>query len=236
MGIKHATQTSRGNNPNKDVSATAWEEAHIIEDESISEAKLILADNTTNNVSITKHGLVPRAPNITTKFLRGDGTWDTVVHTHVEADVTDLDHDAGKIVTKTVDDAAIANDKILVYKTATDNFVFEAQASGGGVSSVGEYGDGTTLTGDVKLEEGTNVTITRSDPHNSLIIAASGGSGEPHNTEDYLVFMETAVWKARNGNNGNIDYSNALIEEVLQDIMGALTGTYPHLIVIKGNV
>lgn len=32
-------------------------------------------DNTDLDVSITKHGLTPKAPNDTTKFLRGDGTW-----------------------------------------------------------------------------------------------------------------------------------------------------------------
>lgn len=36
-----------------------------------------LADNTTADVSTTKHGLVPKAPNDTTKYLRGDGTWAT---------------------------------------------------------------------------------------------------------------------------------------------------------------
>jgi microcystin-dependent protein len=35
-------------------------------------------DNTDLNVSITKHGLTPKAPNDTNKFLRGDGTWDIV--------------------------------------------------------------------------------------------------------------------------------------------------------------
>lgn len=41
----------------------------------IVEADITLADNTTNDVSTTKHGFVPKAPNDTTKFLRGDGTW-----------------------------------------------------------------------------------------------------------------------------------------------------------------
>jgi parallel beta-helix repeat protein len=41
----------------------------------LSEAALSLSDVTTNNVSITKHGFAPKAPNDTTKFLRGDGTW-----------------------------------------------------------------------------------------------------------------------------------------------------------------
>jgi sorbitol-specific phosphotransferase system component IIA len=42
------------------------------------ESGLTLSDNTTNDVSTTKHGFVPKAPNDTTKFLRGDGTWSVV--------------------------------------------------------------------------------------------------------------------------------------------------------------
>lgn len=42
------------------------------------ESGLTLSDNTTNDVTTTKHGFVPKAPNDTTKFLRGDGTWDVV--------------------------------------------------------------------------------------------------------------------------------------------------------------
>jgi hypothetical protein len=41
----------------------------------VTEAMQVLANNTTNDVSITKHGYVPIAPNDATKFLRGDGTW-----------------------------------------------------------------------------------------------------------------------------------------------------------------
>jgi hypothetical protein len=40
--------------------------------------------------------------------------------------------DASKIQGHTVDEAAIANDKILVYKSASGTFVFEAQSGGGG--------------------------------------------------------------------------------------------------------
>ena len=45
------------------------------------ESGLTLSDNTTNDVSITKHGFVPKAPNDTTKFLRGDGTWNVPTFT-----------------------------------------------------------------------------------------------------------------------------------------------------------
>lgn len=47
----------------------------VIEELTVDEVLAFLADNTSNDVSISKHGLVPKAPNDTTKFLRGDGTW-----------------------------------------------------------------------------------------------------------------------------------------------------------------
>ena len=41
----------------------------------IVEAALTLADNTTGDVSATKHGFCPKHPNSTSQFLRGDGAW-----------------------------------------------------------------------------------------------------------------------------------------------------------------
>lgn len=41
----------------------------------IVEAAITLADNVTNNVGTAKHGFCPKAPNDTTKFLRGDASW-----------------------------------------------------------------------------------------------------------------------------------------------------------------
>ena len=46
-------------------------------DQIISDATLTTSDITTNDVSTTKHGFVPKAPNNTTQYLRGDGTWAT---------------------------------------------------------------------------------------------------------------------------------------------------------------
>jgi hypothetical protein len=48
-----------------------------VKDNSITEAKQILADNTTNNVSTSKHGYAPKLPNDATKFLDGTGTYST---------------------------------------------------------------------------------------------------------------------------------------------------------------
>lgn len=41
----------------------------------VTEAKQVLADNTTNDVSTTKHGYVPKGTNTGWKFLKDDGTW-----------------------------------------------------------------------------------------------------------------------------------------------------------------
>lgn len=43
----------------------------------VTDASIVLTDVTTNDVSTSKHGFAPKAPNDTTKFLRGDGTWAT---------------------------------------------------------------------------------------------------------------------------------------------------------------
>ena len=43
----------------------------------VTEAMQVLADNTTNDVSSAKHGYVPKVPNNTTTFLRGDATFAT---------------------------------------------------------------------------------------------------------------------------------------------------------------
>jgi len=44
----------------------------------LDESSLALTDIATNNVSTSKHGFVPKAPNSTSQFLRGDGNWGTV--------------------------------------------------------------------------------------------------------------------------------------------------------------
>jgi hypothetical protein len=46
-----------------------------VKDNSITETKQLLADNTTNDVSTSKHGYAPKLPNDATKFLNGTGTY-----------------------------------------------------------------------------------------------------------------------------------------------------------------
>lgn len=44
---------------------------------SVHDSDLSLSDILTNNVSITKHGFAPKAPNDATKYLDGTGAWST---------------------------------------------------------------------------------------------------------------------------------------------------------------
>jgi len=46
-------------------------------DQTISDATISTTDITTNNVSITKHGFAPKAPNIATQYLDGTGAYST---------------------------------------------------------------------------------------------------------------------------------------------------------------
>ena len=43
-----------------------------------TDANISMSDITTNDVSITKHGFVPKAPNDSTKYLNGLGAWATI--------------------------------------------------------------------------------------------------------------------------------------------------------------
>lgn len=65
--------------------STAWTSLAYV----VTDAKMVTSDITTNDVSPSKHGFVPKAPNDTSKFLRGDGTWAAVggVTTVIATDV-----------------------------------------------------------------------------------------------------------------------------------------------------
>jgi len=81
-------------------------------------------------------------------------------HTHVEADITNLLHDALKIKGKTVDDSAIADNRILVYKTATQTLVYEDKPSGGGAAAGWQNCICYPWAGVVVLDEDPDLTYT----------------------------------------------------------------------------
>ena len=78
----------------------------------VSESEQVLADNTTANVSTSKHGYAPKSPNDATKFLDGTGAYDTVKDADlVTTDVTTNDADNTKhgFLPKTIPGTATAS-------------------------------------------------------------------------------------------------------------------------------
>lgn len=64
-----------------DITVSSSGASWSIDSGAVIESKIGLSDNTTNDVSTAKHGFTPKAPNDTTKFLRGDATWAAPIST-----------------------------------------------------------------------------------------------------------------------------------------------------------
>jgi len=103
----------------------------------ISDATINTSDITTNDVSITKHGFAPKAPNDTTKFLRGDATW-----------VAPTSAAFGTSVAKSVD---------TIYTAATDGFVTSRYTNAtGAAGGVYGYTDAETDPATILVQSITN--------------------------------------------------------------------------------
>jgi len=82
--IEYAKLNLTGGIVNADISgsaAIAYSKLNLAS--SIVEADLNLSDNTTGDVSTSKHGFVPKLPNNTTTFLRADGIFAAPVSSSV---------------------------------------------------------------------------------------------------------------------------------------------------------
>jgi hypothetical protein len=88
------------------------------------------------------------------------------VHTHVEADITDLDHDALKIMGVPVDDSEIDDGKVLVYDSTTGELQYEyiAEATGLTISAEWKFSTNTADSdpgnGNFRLNNATQASST----------------------------------------------------------------------------
>ncbi len=158
-------------------------EAHTLE--SHSEKKLDQLDEKTPDTGVTvdscliKDGKVADSNllegstksqvQIHTPALHGnevhDPDFSAVGHTHTESEIIDLDHNAQKIKGKTVDDAAIGDGKVLVYRTTGDKLQYEEQAGGGGADEKVKVTSNDSVAEYLKekLSAGVGIALTEQD-------------------------------------------------------------------------
>ncbi|GAH86185.1 unnamed protein product, partial [marine sediment metagenome] len=85
------------------------------------------------------------------------------IHTHVEANITDLIHDAQKVKGVIIDDTDIADQKVLAYDSGTERIVYiEPAPSGAAIASI-QYADIAMSSSQAEKDETiTEVDVTKS--------------------------------------------------------------------------
>jgi hypothetical protein len=156
-----------------------------------------LADNTTSDVSTSKHGLTPKAPNDTAKYLRGDGAWATMpyiikggISVTAPADATTYYGADGTANTTLETNSRIY---IAIAGTITAAYI-NAGASG-------TVGTNETSTLSVRLNNTTDTTLSSAIVLSSGAVAYSNtGLSIPVVVGDFIdVKIVTATWATNPG-------------------------------------
>lgn len=136
----------------------------------VTDALLSTSDITTNNVSTTKHGFAPKAPNDATKFLNGVGAWAVpsgggsgyTVEIITGGDATDA---GGSSTSRKV---AVGSTAVVLLAgntnvlRSTDGTTWSAVAHGASAHSI----DGNPNTGVIAINQSTSATVVRRSTDN----------------------------------------------------------------------
>jgi hypothetical protein len=137
----------------------------------LPEAGLTLSDNTTNDVSITKHGFAPKAPNDTTKFLRGDATW-----------AVPNNNEGWSIIVKSANqdvtnNATLQDDTDLQFSVvAGGHYMVSMNLTTSANNSTGDYKWGFIVSSGTMKGYGTIQSINTTSAVQNLIITANSTS------------------------------------------------------------
>jgi hypothetical protein len=139
----------------------------------VTEADQTLADNTTNNVSTTKHGYAPKAPNDATKYLDGTGAYSVPAGSGGVSDGDKGDITvSGSGATWTIDNNTISDAKL--RQSAGLSIIGRSANSTGNVADITAASDGQVMR-----RSGTAIGFGAVDLTNAAAAVAATGSWTP---------------------------------------------------------
>jgi len=182
MAITHSFVSGKGDDPDATlVDGTAWDAAHSVSADTVTEAMLSTADNTTKNASASKHGFLAKLSGSSTDYVGGDNACHALPgEAGVFINVTDAAYGAtGDGVTDDYDAIILAFDTAVYSGTVVDT----TQDTSGGVfnnttdplSDITISSHGCVIGDFIKIEDEV-MCVTRVDS-SSVVHLRRGAAG-----------------------------------------------------------
>jgi len=132
-------------------------------------------------------------------------------HNHTESQISDLDHDALKIKGVIINDAAIADQKVLAYDSGTQRIIYIEQAPSGAVIESIQMGEISLTSGNAS----NTATITEVDLDKSVLLhlgQRTGAAALNHYSVMLALTDATTVTATRGGTDQTTVVRFAVIE------------------------
>jgi len=124
----------------------------------VTEAMQVLADNTTNDVSTSAHGYVPKVPNNTTTFLRGDASFAVPVAGGIEfikaEEITLTSNSESELATNTFSASDLDNADFLICLITSED-----SAASNSINIKMKFDDSTNTLTSASLNSGEGGAI-----------------------------------------------------------------------------
>jgi len=240
------SDTNAGTDPTADLE----EETHASEHQSGGTDEIKLDDlgapddNTDLNVSITKHGLTPKAPNDASKFLDGTGSWSTPSGSG-SAITLDLGDDGGDDSTDLTEIATSGDTNNIITMPSADKAHID-MGQNWPTSDTANSGDSATgffSTGTIEHERGgleANVSA-----YDGLVKISGGSTSQAVAGTDYLApdGVGTAL-TALNGENiqddtiddDSIDFGDVTLNDLTFDVGGVSKTEFAYGSTVTSNI
>lgn len=198
----------------------------------VTDANMTTTDITTNDVSTSKHGFAPKAPNDTTKFLRGDATWAVVpaggLTKFTEAEATTSPNNTVYVDSLTA--AGSTTNADFAIKPKGSGAILAAipdnTATGGNKRGANSVDLQTSRSNAVHVASGSYAVICGGNANRSTSTASFVGGGDSN--------QSTNNYTTVGGGNGNVASSN--FSAVLGGLSNTASGQSSGIVAGESNV